>query len=139
MADSSTLFDKSVANLRTAQILFEHAVDDEEQVNAIGYHLQQAMELAIKYLLEQDGVEYPKTHDIDQLVRIANENDVDLQLSEYLEDHSEMLSQWEAKTRYVIGYGIERKKAERALREIDAYLQETAKRERSEIEQSEEA
>lgn len=94
MGSARTLYDKAVANLRTAQILFDHDADDEEQINAMGYHLQQAMELALKYLLEQNGVEYPKTHDIDQLIRMGREAGAELYLPEYLEDHAEMLSQW---------------------------------------------
>lgn len=126
MTNERTLFDKAVSNLQVARIVFAHAADDEGQLNIVGFHLQQAMELALKYLLEQDGIEYPKTHDIDQLIRIGREANVDLYLSEYLEDHAEMFSQWEAKSRYVIGYAIESRKAERALQEVDDYLANVA-------------
>lgn len=126
MANEKTLFDKAVSNLQVARIVFAQVVDDEGQLNIVGFHIQQAMELALKYLLEQDGIEYPKTHDIDQLIRIGREANVDLYLSEYLEDHAEMFSQWEAKSRYVIGYAIESRKAERALQEVDDYLANVA-------------
>lgn len=129
MASASTLFDKASANFKSARLLLENASDDDEQLNFAGYHLQQAVELAIKYLLEQNGVEYPKTHDIDQLIRIANENGVDLHMSEYVEDHAEMFSAWEAKARYVLGYSIEAKKLVRALSEVDDYLTKVAKTE----------
>lgn len=137
MASEQTLFDKAASNLRNARLVFDNMGDDEAQLNFVGYHLQQAMELALKYLLELDGVDYPKTHDIDQLVRLAHENEVDVALSEYLEDHAEMFSQWEAKSRYVIGYAIERRKAARALDEVDAYLTDVAARQRAEIEAQE--
>ena len=88
----------------------------------VGYHLQQAVELALKYLLEQDGIEYPKTHDVDQLIRMGREAAVELHLSEYVGDHAEMFSQWEARSRYVVAYAIEARKAERALQEVDDYL-----------------
>ena len=133
MGSAWTLYDKAVANLRTAQILFDHDADDEEQINAMGYHLQQAMELALKYLLEQNGVEYPKTHDIDQLIRMGREAGAELYLPEYLEDHAEMLSQWGAKSRYVLGYAIESRNVERALSEIDDYLAEVAAQETAAI------
>jgi HEPN domain-containing protein len=136
MANAQTLYDKAAANLSSARILFDYAGSDEEQLNIIGFHLQQAMELVLKYLLEQNGIEYPKTHDIDQLVRIGNEAQVDFRLPEYLEDHAEMLSQWEAKSRYVLGYAIEARKVERALQVVDDYLAEVAKRETEEIERS---
>lgn len=133
MGSARTLYDKAVANLRTAQILFDYDDGDEEQLNAMGYHLQQAMELALKYLLEQNGIEYPKTHDIDQLIRMGREAGAELYLSEYLEDHAEMLSQWEAKARYILGYAIEARKVERALNEIDDYLAEVAAQETAAI------
>ena len=92
-----------------------------------GFHLQQAVEQAMKYLLEQDGVEYPKTHDIDQLLRIGHESEVNMHASDYIEDHAEMFSQWEAKARYVMGYAIEKRKLDRALQEVDDYLAAIAK------------
>lgn len=44
-----------------------------------------------------------------------------------------MLSQWEAKSRYVLGYAIESRKVERALSEIDDYLAEVAAQETAAI------
>lgn len=129
MAKANTLYDKAVANLRSAQILYDYREGDEEQLNVVGYHLQQAMELALKYLLEQHGIAYPKTNDIDQLIRLGCEAGADLYLSEYLEDHAEMFSQWEAKARYVLGYSIEARKIERALIEVDDYLALVAEKE----------
>ncbi len=138
MAHEQTLYDKAASNLRNARLVFDNRGDDDAQLNFVGYHLQQATELAIKYLLEQSGVEYPKTHDIDQLVRLAAEADVALLLTEYIEDHAEMFSQWEAKSRYVIGYSIEQRKIERALEEVDSYLADIAARERADMEHSQE-
>ena len=122
MSSAQTLFGKAVANLRTAQLVYDHCYGDEDQLNIAGYLLQQAVELAMKHLIEQNGIEFPKTHDIDQLIRIARANDVDLLISEYLDDHAEMLSLWEAKSRYILGYTIEARKVERMLQEVDAYL-----------------
>ncbi len=122
MASAATLYDKAAANLRSAHVVFGHADGDEEQLNVAGYHLQQAMEFALKYLLEQNGIEYPRTHDIDQLIRMGNEAGIGLWLPEYLEEHAEMFSQWEARSRYVLGYAIEARKIERALKSIDDYL-----------------
>ena len=137
MAADQTLYDKAASNLRNARLVFDNRGDDDAQLNFVGYHLQQAVELTIKYLLEQSGVEYPKTHDVDQLIRMAAEAKVDLCLSEYMEDHAEMFSQWEAKSRYVIGYSIEQRKIERALEEVDDYLADIAARERAEAEGAE--
>ncbi|MCI8366752.1 MAG: HEPN domain-containing protein [Eggerthellaceae bacterium] len=133
MASASTLYGKAASNYRAAKTLLDYASGDEEQLNMAGFHLQQAVEFAMKYLLEQDGVEYPRTHDIDQLIRIANEGKVDLLLTEYIEDHAEMFSQWEAKSRYILDYSIEQKKIERALKAVDEYLTAIADEEKRQI------
>jgi len=117
-----TLYDKALSNYNSARILRDNLGGDDNQVNIIGYLLQQSVELLIKYLLEQSGVEYPKSHDIEQLIRLAEENSVDLNLTEYISEHSEMFSQWEAKSRYVLGYLIELKKIDRAIEEVERYI-----------------
>ena len=126
MSSAQTLYGKAVANLRTSQLVYDYGDGDEDQLNIAGYHLQQAVELAMKYLLEQNGIEFPKTHDIDQLIRIARTNDIDLYVSEYLDDHAEMLSLWEAKSRYILGYAIEARKVERMIQEVGLYLERIA-------------
>ena len=52
-------------------------------INLVGYHLQQAVELSIKYTLEMNGVSYPNTHRIEDLIRISKLNCVDLHINEY--------------------------------------------------------
>ena len=91
-----------------------------------GYHLQQAVELNLKYQLEMSGIEYPKTHDIDQLLRIGKENGADLLVTEYIEDHSEMFSLWEARTRYVLNYHLEERKIDVALKGVKELLDKTS-------------
>lgn len=122
MASANTMFEKAVANYETARILHLHAAQDEDQLNSIGFHLQQSLEMALKYLLEQNGIEYPRTHDIDQLILLGKDAEIELWLTDYIEDHAEMFSQWESKSRYVLGYAIEPKKIDRALKEVKAYL-----------------
>ena len=80
--------------------------------------LQQAVEIAIKYELSIHAVPYQKTHDITQLIQLANQNGVDLNLPEYIDDHSEMFTLWESRTRYIINYRLEKRKIERALEEV---------------------
>ena len=121
--NNETLFDKAKQNLRVAESIYSTiAINDEAYLNYVGYHIQQALELSIKYMLEMNGVNYPKTHDIDQLIRLANINNVDLYLNEYIDDHSEMFSLWEARTRYILNYRLEKRKIERSLTETKSYL-----------------
>ena len=121
--NNETLFDKAKQNLKVAESIYSTiAINDEAYLNYVGYHIQQALELSIKYMLEMNGVNYPKTHDIDQLIRLANINNVELYLNEYIDDHSEMFSLWEARVRYILNYRLEKRKIERSLTETKSYL-----------------
>ena len=121
--NNETLFDKAKQNLKVAESIYSTiAINDEAYLDYVGYHIQQALELSIKYMLEMNGVNYPKTHDIDQLIRLANINNVELYLNEYIDDHSEMFSLWEARTRYILNYRLEKRKIERSLTETKSYL-----------------
>lgn len=128
MAETNTYFDKAISNFNNARIVRQYMSGDESQLNIIAYHLQQSLEFCFKYLLEINGVEYPKTHDIEQLALIAKSNNVDLKLTEYIEEHCEMFSQWEAKARYILGYTVEAKKVDRAILELDHYFAELTKK-----------
>ena len=121
MSEERNLYDKALSNYGSARVLREHLSTDEGQLNVIAYLLQQSLELTLKYLLEQNGVEYPKTHDIEQLIRLGKKEKVPLYLTGYIEDHAEMFSQWEAKTRYIVGYLVEIDKIDRAIKELDIY------------------
>lgn len=121
--NNETLFDKAKQNLKVAESIYSTiAINDEAYLDYVGYHIQQALELSIKYMLEMNGVNYPKTHDIDQLIRLANINNVELYLNEYIDDHSEMFSLWEARTRYILNNRLEKRKIERSLSETKSYL-----------------
>ena len=122
---SETLLDKAKQNYEVANTLFQSlANDDEAYLNYVGYHLQQAVEIAIKYELSIHAVPYQKTDDITQLIQLANQNGVDLNLPEYIDDHSEMFTLWESRTRYIINYRLEKRKIERALEEVRKMLEQ---------------
>ena len=95
---------------------------DKAKQNYVGYHLHQAVEIAIKYELSIHAVPYQKIHDITQLIQLANQNGVDLDLPEYIDEHSQMFTLWESRTRYIINYRLEKRKIERALEEVGKML-----------------
>lgn len=123
MNETKNLLDKALTNYDAAKIIRNVIKDEnEEMINLVGYHLQQSIELSIKYTLEMNGVEYPSTHRIEDLIRLAKTNKVDLHLNEYLKEHDALVSSWESNTRYLIGYLIELEKVDKALPEIKKYL-----------------
>jgi len=95
------------------------SLPDEQFLNYIAYHLQQAVEIWVKSDLEDNGVNYPKTHDIEQLIIIGNQNNVKFNLNDYIIEHSEMFTNWEAETRYVANYKVQANKIDRAIVEIE--------------------
>lgn len=120
---SKTLLDKAKTNYHTCNIILERATDDEELLNIVGYHLQQAVELAIKYLLERNGVEYPKVHDIGQLFNLARDHNIVLDDSDdYIEDHADMFTTWEVKTRYILNYSLDLQHIQKAMPHVGAFL-----------------
>lgn len=131
MSDNQTLFDKAVTNFNTANILRRYVDADESQLNIIGYHLQQSMEFAIKFMLENNGVIYPKTHDIGQLLQLAEENNVDLKIKKRLSNKADMLTLWEQKSRYILGYKINLEKIDDVLPKIDEYLKSLSDKQHS--------
>lgn len=121
--ENETLFDKAIQNYNCALTLYNsELIEDEAYFNYIGYHLQQVVELAMKDTLEINGVEYGKTHDIEQLIQLGNSTGVDLHITDYIDDKAEMFSSWEAKTRYIKNYKLERRKVETALKEVKKYI-----------------
>lgn len=120
---SKTLLDKAKTNYHTCNIILERATDDEELLNIVGYHLQQAVELAIKYLLERNGVEYPKVHDIGQLFNLARDHNIVLDDSDdYIEDHADMFTTWEVKTRYILNYSLDLQHIQKVMPHVGAFL-----------------
>ena len=121
MADL-TLFDKAVSNYNAAVLLRQNVDDDESQLNIIAFHLQQCLEFALKYQFEMNGLEYPRVHTIEQLLSFAKDHEIDLKTTDYIDEHAEMFTQWEAKSRYILGYLVEQKKVDRAIEELKTYL-----------------
>lgn len=133
MGSARTFYDKAAANLRCSRILLEYGEGEEGQIAAAAFHLQQAAELALKHLLRQNGVDYPQTQNIDQLIRLGRDAGVQLYLTEYLEDHAEMLYRWEAQWESILDYTIEVGAVEWALSEIEDYLVDVAAQETAAI------
>ena len=58
MKENETLLDKANQNLNIANTLYEtYRYDDEAYLNYVGYHLQQSVELSLKFCLEINGVD----------------------------------------------------------------------------------
>lgn len=94
-------------DFKTAQMIWEHPWNDELILNHAAYHLQQTVEKVLKGALECAGVTVPNIHKITKLVAMISNHGANLVITEWLDDHSEMLSEWEAETRYNMDFLVE--------------------------------
>ena len=118
-----TLLDKAIQNLNCAEIIYNsELIHDEAYLNYVGYHLQQAVELSLKHMLEMNGVEAIRTHEIEQIIQLAKERNVDLMLTKFIYERAEMFTSWEAKTRYIKNYKLEHNKVAEAIKEVRIYI-----------------
>lgn len=119
------LFKSAWMDFQTAQMIWEHPDNDEMILNNAAYHLQQTVEKVLKGALEcGGGVTVPNTHRITKLVDMIFHNGGNLVITDWLDEHSEMLSEWEAETRSNMDFLVERRKLDRAISEIGRFLAE---------------
>ena len=78
--------------------------------NIAAYHLQQAAEKLIKLQIykalqtTEDRKMY--THDLSKLIEYAEAESIKLNVPEYIRDHVNSITEWEAGSRYDIGFSI---------------------------------
>jgi len=71
---------KAIIDLNSAKYLLEgfYKNNVEIDIEKIYFELQQSAEKALKSLLSRHGIKFPKSHDIEQLIRICKENSIPL-------------------------------------------------------------
>jgi HEPN domain-containing protein len=91
-----------------AELLLEHATSDlnacrvlmaaeEMRDDVVGFHAQQAVEKALKVALVLADIDFPRSHDLRELVDIAADNDVAVPDSI---EKARWLTPWAAQLRY---------------------------------------
>lgn len=115
-------FRSAYADYEVAAGLFKIPRNDEIFVNAMAYHLQQAVEKVLKAFLECQGVTVPNTHDIDKLVRMSKSNGSKIILTSWIEDRADTLTRWETDTRYNVDYYVEVEKIKEGMEEVGKFF-----------------
>lgn len=54
------------------------------------------------------GVTIPNTHRISKLVKMISDNGANLTVTDWVDDHSEMLGEWEVQSRYDMDFLVEK-------------------------------
>lgn len=116
------LFRSAKMDYETAVMIWKSPYNDEMILNNAAYHLQQAVEKILKGALECVGVTVPNTHKISKLIKMISDHGANLVLTEWIDDHSEMLSEWETEARYDMDFLVEKRKLDAAMGEIQSFL-----------------
>ncbi len=117
----STHLERSKSEYNFAKANYESFGDDPLYFLQHAFWLSQAVEMAIRFLFDEAGADQPGTHDVDQLIRIAHEQNIDLFLPRYIEGHAEMFTIW-SERKDDTQYEIEQKKIDRAFDGVDEYF-----------------
>ena len=119
---SETLLDRALRNFKAAQVNYQYRTDDEFFLNLTGYLLQQATELALKHVLEINGIKYPRTHNIDELLGL-----LPVSLGYRLDNLFMMagtITNWESKSRYIKNYFLEERQIKLGFRVVEEFLRD---------------
>jgi HEPN domain-containing protein len=81
-------------DLATAEKL---APDPEMDDRPVGFHAQQAVEKAVKVALMLEGIDFPKTHDLEYLIVLAEKHSITMEPEVEL---ASWLTPWAAEFRY---------------------------------------
>ena len=96
--------------------------------NVAAYHLQQAAEKLLKYQIYKslDNVNNHSmyTHDLSRLIDYADSEDLQLVVPEYIRSHVNSISDWEAGSRYDIGFSIRIDTLKKTYEEIEQWEQQ---------------
>lgn len=117
------LFRSARMDYETAVMIWRSSYNDEMILNNAAYHLQQAVEKVLKGALECVGVTVPNTHKISKLIKMISAHGANLMITDWVDDHSEMLGEWEAQTRYDMDFLVEKRKLDIAVEEIRVFLE----------------
>jgi len=122
----------SIGIITADLIAAEHAIDEYDNggikdiKNIAAYHLQQAAEKLIKIQIYAlvNNAENSKlyTHNIEKLVVYADSLKAGIQIPQYIRDRRLEITEWEAGSRYDLGFSIRIDVLKRAQKEIKKWL-----------------
>lgn len=108
------LYKKAVSDLELAKYAYQGINNGELEVeiDSIAFHLQQSAEKLLKSLLDYKGIKFPQTHDLEQLIKLLNNNNISLNIDLY-------------KLTYLNDYAVEGRYAviHDDLEDIDNYIE----------------
>lgn len=93
---------KAISNNNVVTTILKSNSTNENFLNICCYHMQQTIELSLKYSLEILGINYIKTHDIRKLLNLI-ETRFPVFLNSLI-DRADDITAWESKSRYILSF-----------------------------------
>ena len=100
----SDMLGRSNVCLRVSRDCLNRVADDDSNLDIACFNAQQSLESLLKYIIETNGMQAPKTHDIDELLVYARSSGFTYSDENRLMEMSYKISKWETTSRY--GQGI---------------------------------
>ena len=92
------LLTRAEVDLGNIQPNIDRMTENEFYLDAAAYHIQQAVEKIMKYVLAQNGIKFPYTHKILELCEAFDSNGIDY--PEWIYKDASLLTEYAEKTRY---------------------------------------
>lgn len=96
----SKLLSRAIVSLENAEHNYKLIQDDDAYLDACCYNLQQAIEFALKFLVEMTGQQYAENHDIRANINILNRINYHISHESEIRNMASTLYGWETESRY---------------------------------------
>lgn len=116
---SMDLLKLAYADINVAKIILETGTD-EGVLRMSAYHIQQALEKGLKYILTRKEVEYGRTHDCVALVSLVK--DSRFKVHEKIIENADVITSYEASTRYNFELNIKKGVVAHQIVLVDRFL-----------------
>jgi HEPN domain-containing protein len=98
------MYSRSVAMLEQSKNALTKASEDEAVLDVACFETQQAVEFLIKAILLENGIAYPKSHDIRFLLSLLEQVNFSFEKMDSLDLLADTITDWEENSRY--GKGV---------------------------------
>lgn len=99
----SNLYDRYRRWLKISKDSLADATFDDAALDAAAFNAQQSLEFLIKYILDCKNIEYKKTYDIDNILRLLLDTGFDFDLRDKALLMADKITKWESESRYGSG------------------------------------
>lgn len=114
----SDMLGRSNVVLEISQNCLKHITEDDAYMDMACFNAQQALELLLKHIIECNGIQAPKTHDIDDLIIYAETAGFKYSRVDELKGIADTISKWETKSRYGSGIVTTKEKLNKVYKHI---------------------